>query len=202
MTHQRVDREETPEAATAEESFGAEVSGRPNQGSAQPLDNAPAATDAVVEANETKSTETSPLEDAVAGDTADADTDAATSEAPAPAEAVNPLPAMRQALLQRVQDSVAMPRGLQSRLASALQESPLVDHDGSLLAPVDLLLNVIEGWSPSVMRLDPQSLRRGDHPLGDSFFTGDPSEVSDEQAERIARQQLQRSGYLPRGTGQ
>jgi hypothetical protein len=105
---------------------------------------------------------------------------------------------LREALLERIQSATSLPRGLQRHLASALQDVPVVDHDGRLLAPVDALLAAVEQWTPAAMRLDPRSLRRGEHPSGDVFFTGDPSHVSDEQAERIAREQLQRSGYLPR----
>lgn len=123
----------------------------------------------------------------------------AADEAPesaAPADTVTPL---RQSLLERIEQSTTLPRGLRGRLANALQEAPLVHEAGELLAPVGLLLDVVEQWSPAAMRPDPAALRRTEHPEGDAFFTGDLNDLSDEQAERIARRQLQRSGYLPRG---
>lgn len=111
----------------------------------------------------------------------------------------DPLAQARESLLRRVTESSALPRGIRGRLASALGQVALVQHEGQLLAPVDALLGVLEAWAPEALRVDPRSLQRPDHPEGDAFFTGDPSALSDEQAERIARRQLQRSGYLPTG---
>lgn len=87
---------------------------------------------------------------------------------------------------------------MQQRLSHALQTSPVVASGDQLLLPAETLLAIVEDWAPEALRIDPRNLHRPEHPGGDGFFTGDPRQVSDEQAERIARQQLERSGYLAR----
>ncbi len=128
-----------------------------------------------------------------------AEAEPTTVEEPPTTPPADPLVQSRESLLRRVTESTTLPRGIRNRLASALGEAALVQQGDQLLAPVDALLGVVEAWAPTALRVDPRSLQRPDHPEGDAFFTGDPSALSDEQAERIARRQLQRSGYLPTG---
>lgn len=119
---------------------------------------------------------------------------------PAPStESDASLASLRDQMSQRIASSRSLPRGMRERLAEALRQAPLVADGNELLAPVEMLVGVIENWAPDAFRFDPSQLRPLDHPAGETFFTGDPHDLSDEQAAAIARRQLQLTGYLPRG---
>jgi hypothetical protein len=112
--------------------------------------------------------------------------------------ATDALEPLRARLFERIAESSRLPRGMHDRLRRVVQQSSTTHEAGNLLVPADAVLEAIESWAPTALRFDARSFQRPEHPAGDGFFTGDPNDVSDEQADRIARQQLQRSGYLPR----
>jgi hypothetical protein len=112
--------------------------------------------------------------------------------------ATDALEPLRKRLFERITESSRLPRGMHDRLRRVVQQASTMHDAGQLLVPADAMLDAIESWAPTALRFDARSFQRPEHPTGDGFFTGDPNDVSDEQADRIARQQLQRSGYLPR----
>jgi len=65
-------------------------------------------------------------------------------------------------------------------------------------------LKAVEESLPEFLREKRGEAARSEHPAGEVFFRGNAEEITDEQAEEIARRQLERSGLLrgaesPRG---
>ncbi|MDX1944350.1 MAG: hypothetical protein SFU86_03010 [Pirellulaceae bacterium] len=92
-------------------------------------------------------------------------------------------------LAERIRRSSVLPPGLRSRLA----ELALADESA---AAVDSAVRAVEETLPLLLRADRAGTKRAAHPTGEAFFTGDDGELSDDEAEQIAWQQLQRSGLL------
>jgi hypothetical protein len=69
-------------------------------------------------------------------------------------------------------------------------------------ATVEACLKAVEETLPEFLSANDQlsgltpTARQGEHPAGDVFFRGNAEEISDEQAEEVARRQLERSGLL------
>jgi hypothetical protein len=105
----------------------------------------------------------------------------------------------RQRLTRRILASQKLPRGLRERLASAVEAVQLSD-DGSEepTLRVSDAVAMIEESLPPQMALAADELQRPSHPHGEVFFTGDARNLSDEEAARIAREQLTSVGLLPR----
>ena len=59
----------------------------------------------------------------------------------------------------------------------------------------DRLTALLEEAIPPQLWLDASSLAQPAHPADDVFFTGDVNQMTDEQAERIAREQISRSAW-------
>ena len=131
--------------------------------------------------------------------------DAPAADAPAESDSQT-IPALspqqRQALVEQALSQARLPRGLRERLQATLSSADHLAVDpssGEPLMRVSELVALVEKSLPHPWQLDRQSLARPDHPAGEAFFTGDDSDVSDAQAEQVARAQLARSGYLKSG---
>jgi uncharacterized protein (UPF0147 family) len=105
----------------------------------------------------------------------------------------------RQQLTRRILTSQKLPRGLRERLVSAVEAVQLSD-DGSEepTLRVSDAVAMIEESLPPQLALAADELQRPGHPHGEAFFTGDALNLSDEEAARIARDQLTSVGLLPR----
>ena len=105
----------------------------------------------------------------------------------------------RQRLTRRILASQKLPRGLRERLVSAVEAVQLSD-DGSEepTLRVSDAVAMIEESLPPQLALAADELQRPGHPHGEAFFTGDAVNLSDEDAARIARDQLTSVGLLPR----
>jgi hypothetical protein len=57
-------------------------------------------------------------------------------------------------------------------------------------------VRAVEEALPEFLRPDRGEKLRAEHPAGEAYFLGDPTELSDAEAEEIARGQLARSGLL------
>ena len=111
-----------------------------------------------------------------------------------------PATAERHKLRERIRQSSSLSRGMRDRLAALLEDESFTPASQSepLIRAADALA-LLEQAIPPQLGLDPQSLARPEHPAGDVFFTGDPNHLSDEQAERIAREQISRSAFGKQG---
>lgn len=105
----------------------------------------------------------------------------------------------RTQLSQRIRLSKRLPKGLRDRLAEVVETIQL-SQDGAEQPTLRVsdAVSMIEEAMPAHVQLDPDRLQRPGHPAGEAFFTGDPHGLSDEEAERIAREQLTSSGFYPR----
>jgi hypothetical protein len=111
--------------------------------------------------------------------------------------------AERHKLRERIRQSGNLSPGMRDRLAALLAgESPAVADDSQPLIRAADVLALLEEAIPPQLRLDAASLAQPEHPAGDVFFTGDVNQMTDDQAERIAREQLSRSAFGRKaGTG-
>jgi len=105
----------------------------------------------------------------------------------------------RQALTDRIARSRKLPKGLRGRLAEAA-EAVQLSQDGDEEPSLRLsdAVTLIEDTLPDHIALSADGARQTDHPSGEGFFTGDTTQMSDEEAERIAQEQLKNSGFLAR----
>ena len=136
---------------------------------------------------------------AVLGDPAETlDTSTEVAE-PAPSQASEidaQVAAERHKLRERIRESSSLSRGMRDRLTALLEgESPATAGDSQPLIRAADALALLEEAIPPQLRLDASSLAQPAHPIGDVFFTGDVSQMTDEQAERIAREQISRSAW-------
>lgn len=69
-------------------------------------------------------------------------------------------------------------------------------HQGNVQLPVTDLVPVLVQALPVFLRRDAEQLGVAEHPAGDVFFEGLAGELSEAQAERLARAQLAASGLL------
>lgn len=104
--------------------------------------------------------------------------------------------AYREALLDRIQQSRHIPRGLRDRLSSVVGAVQL-SRDGEEEPTLRLsdAVTLIEEALPEQATLDPAQLSRANHPRGETFFTGEAGTLSDEEADEIARDQLAATGF-------
>ncbi len=104
--------------------------------------------------------------------------------------------AERHKLRERIRQSGSLSRGMRDRLTALLEgESPAVASDSQPLIRAADALALLEEAIPPQLRLDASSLAQPAHPAGDVFFTGDVDQMTDDQAERIAREQISRSAF-------
>jgi len=107
------------------------------------------------------------------------------------------------ALSQREREEAAakvrqssLPPVLKERLAALVGSSGEADSDGKQRVPIDEAIRAIEEALPDFLRMDKGRANQPEHPDGDVFFSGEAGELSDAQAEELARGQLARSGLL------
>jgi hypothetical protein len=136
---------------------------------------------------------------AVLGETAevhDSTTEVAES-APSQANEIDTLAAAeRHKLRERIRQSSSLSRGMRDRLTALLEgESSAAIRDSQPLIRAADAVALLEEAIPSQLRLDATSLAQPAHPIGDVFFTGDVNQLTDDQAERIAREQISRSAF-------
>ncbi|MBC7853925.1 MAG: hypothetical protein IAF94_10845 [Pirellulaceae bacterium] len=103
--------------------------------------------------------------------------------------------AERHKLRERIRQSSSLSRGMRDRLSALLEEVPTAASDSQPLIRAADALAILEEAIPPQLRLDATSLAQPEHPAGDAFFTGDMNQMTDDQAERIAREQLSRSAF-------
>jgi hypothetical protein len=124
---------------------------------------------------------------------------AATSAEPAPSQASEidaQVAAERHKLRERIRQSSSLSRGMRDRLTALLSgESPANASDSQPRIRAADALTLLEEAIPPQLRLDAGSLAQPEHPAGDVFFTGDVNQMTDDQAERFAREQLAQSPF-------
>jgi hypothetical protein len=94
----------------------------------------------------------------------------------------------RRAAVERIRASSA-PAALKERLAAVAESA----NDA---ASVEACLKAVEETLPEFLKGEVGKAARREHPAGEVFFRGNRGELTDEQAEEIARGQLTRSGLL------
>lgn len=97
---------------------------------------------------------------------------------------------------ERVRQSKLLPPALKERLALLVEASGGTAQDAQAAAPLEEALRAVEEALPDFLLAGRPRADKPEHPGGDSFFSGDPRELSDAEAEKIARDQLVRSGLL------
>ncbi len=117
----------------------------------------------------------------------------------AAAEASSPIavPDQRATLLTAVQNARDLPPGVRDRLRSLVQQAVTLDVTGEPLLATRQVLDLLAQGLPSVLRRETTTaVQRPAHPVGDAFFALHGEDLTDQQAEQIAQQQLQRAGFL------
>jgi hypothetical protein len=106
--------------------------------------------------------------------------------------------ARRSRLAERIRLSRVLPKGLRDRFAERVETVQLSsDADPTPVIPVAEAVEMIEAALPEHVQLAPEQLATPAHPHGESFFTGGSRDLSDEDAKRIAAEQLAASGFGP-----
>ena len=104
--------------------------------------------------------------------------------------------AQRSQLAQRIRSSRKLPKGLRDRLAELVETLQLSDDaDAVPRVPVAEAVDMIEAAIPENLQFAEGPLESPVHPRGESFFTGDSSRLSSEDAQRIAKEQLAATGF-------
>jgi hypothetical protein len=136
------------------------------------------------------------LEAAANAETEDS-TPIAAEPAPAQAGEIDARAAAeRQRLRERIGQSSTLSRGMRDRLAALLEgDASAATSDSQPLVRAADVVALLEEAIPPQLQLDPAALARPEHPAGEAFFTGDPNQMTDDQAERIAREQLAQSPF-------
>ena len=103
----------------------------------------------------------------------------------------------RQEAAARVRESTVLSPGMRERMAAVVEATAELARDGRTLVSLDDALRVFDDALPGALRLGPNDVQRPDHPGGSAFFRTTPAgEMSDDEANEIARTQLARSGLL------
>ncbi len=115
---------------------------------------------------------------------------------PAPPESRPTAEDRRRQLAERIALSQHLPRGVRERLANTLESVRFDDRgrDEPALRLSDAVA-LLEETLPAQLLLAGADVQAATHPRGDSFFTGDARSLSDDDARRIAAEQLARSGF-------
>ena len=104
--------------------------------------------------------------------------------------------AQRGQLAQRIRNSRKLPKGLRDRLAEVVETLQLSDDAETVPAlPVAEAVEMIEAAIPENLQFHEGPLETPAHPRGEGFFTGGASQLSSEDAERIAKEQLAATGF-------
>jgi hypothetical protein len=96
---------------------------------------------------------------------------------------------------ERIRASDKLPAGLRDRVATLIEACGST-AEGEARATFDEAIRAVEEALPSALRVSERGVAQPDHPAGETFFSGAGEELSDAQAEAIARGQLVRSGML------
>lgn len=119
------------------------------------------------------------------------------------AESLSPTPApesapdQRSTLLAAVQNARDLPPGVRDRLRGLVQQAVTLDVAGEPLLSTRQVLDLLAQGLPPVLRRETSGpVQRPAHPVGDAFFALQGEDLTDQQAEQIAQQQLQRAGLL------
>lgn len=100
-------------------------------------------------------------------------------------------------LLTAVQNARDLPPGVRDRLRGLVQQAVTLDVAGEPLLATRQVLDLLAQGLPPVLRREPSApVQRPVHPVGDAFFALQGEDLTDQQAEQIAQQQLQRAGLL------
>jgi hypothetical protein len=117
---------------------------------------------------------------------------------PQPEVAAPPIVADRVTLAERIRRSRRLPKGLRERLCEFVETLQFsADAMGEPVVPVAEAVSMIEAAVPEHWQLDDDELEEPPHPHGEDFFRGHGAGISDEEAERIAAEQLAASGFGP-----
>jgi hypothetical protein len=102
----------------------------------------------------------------------------------------------RREAATRVRQSAGLPPGMRERLAAIVESGGQVASDGTPLVSIEQAIQAVSEALPDSLRLNVSQLARPEHPSGEAFFSGRTAEeLTDQQAEEIARGQLARSGF-------
>ena len=121
------------------------------------------------------------------------------ADASLPDESVAPTDSLQRAQPNMAANLIAassLPPALRERLAQLIESRSVESANGSPSLPLETTLRAIEQALPEFLRSDRGSFQAAAHPTGDVFFHGQADELSDSEAEEVARQQLSRSGLL------
>ena len=97
---------------------------------------------------------------------------------------------------EKVRAAEGLPPALKECLARVTLAHAEAGADGTVRVPIEAAVRAIEEALPEFLRRRSAPAERPEHPAGEVFFHGDPAELSDAEAEEIARGQLARSGLL------
>jgi hypothetical protein len=105
----------------------------------------------------------------------------------------------RRQLTERIERSRRLPRGLREQFTRLVDQVAL-DAAGEEQPSLRLsdALAIVEESIPEQLLLDPERTQAARHVHGESFFTGDARQLSDEEAASIASSQLAGAGFRPR----
>lgn len=115
----------------------------------------------------------------------------AAEQIPAPEVSID-----REAAAERVRAAEGLPPALRECLARVTSAHAEAGADGTVRVPIEAAVRAMEEALPEFLRRRSAPAERPGHPAGEVFFHGDPAELSDTEAEEIARGQLARSGLL------
>jgi hypothetical protein len=101
----------------------------------------------------------------------------------------------REIAAARIRKSQTLPPALRDRLAGVVESQAASAADGVVRVPIEAAVRAVEEALPEFLRGGNRAARP-EHPAGESFFRGAAAELSDADAEAIARGQLARSGLL------
>ena len=108
-----------------------------------------------------------------------------------------PSPDQRASMLAAIQNARVLPPGVRERLQGLVEKAVTLDVAGEPLLATRQVLDLLADGLPAVLRREAAAeIERPQHPDGDAFFAVSSEDLSDQQAEQIARQQLQRAGML------
>lgn len=139
------------------------------------------------------------VEPAVAvADAVVADEPQAAADPPAPSaeQEAELVQRQREQTAERIRSSALLPPVIRDCLARVALASGEMAPGGQARVPVDDLVRAVEEAVPDFLRVDRRRASAPEHPAGQAFFSGDPSALSEQQAEELARGQLARSGLL------
>ena len=98
----------------------------------------------------------------------------------------------RQDWAERIRSEQRLPGALRDRLAAVVTEAARVDGDAEPQLTISQVAGVFAEAMPTLLALETQRTV-APHPAGEAFFRA--GQLSDDDAARIAREQLARTGF-------